>query len=570
MPLQTPESFVDVLIIGADPAGLMYGSALAAAGGIEVRIIDQRPSKISVGHADVLHPRTIEVLQLGLAERLLRKGSRMFICTNTSSKFTTRVPDVTVPNACFAFKIAFHQGAIEDAFLDSMAQDNAKADRHVKPLAIELSQDEEQLRSLSSYPIKVTLVRLDAAADAAKLEVIHAKWVVGADGKQPSRVLCLRDCRNGTSPDWAHSWVRKAFGITMEGDQTSNIVWGVIDMVPDTDFPIIRHRASIHSTNGSLMIIPRESDKVRLYVELSGEDFMDSGTGRVSKSKSNPDKIPKHTIRTTYMTSKPLVGDRVFIAKDASQGMNASINDTHNLAWKLTQVLKGWASPSILKTGKPRTSADQDGISHEEFFKCTAGGFTGCMGIHCDPSIIVNAKHHMLPQVFAHAADARPIEICDLLPADSRFKILIFLRSMDEESRLAEINALADELSSSTGFLQTYSMDGQIPSPMFDPATIVAGNKEKFNHLNVRSAFRPHWSKVLLDGTDVTGSEGGGGCKRFGISSESITFVIVRPDGYVGMVAPADAMGDVYEYFASPVTAVHGFDYLASEVSAPP
>ncbi|KAI6160814.1 thioredoxin-like protein [Pisolithus thermaeus] len=176
----------------------------------------------------------------------------------------------------------------------------------------------------------------------------------------------------------------------------------------------------------------------------------------------------------------------------------------------------------------------------------------------------------MLPQVFAHAADARPIEICDLLPADSRFKILIFLRSMDEESRLAEINALADELSSSTGFLQTYSMDGQIPSPMFDPATIVAGNKEKFNHLNVRSAFRPHWSKVLLDGTDVTGSEGGGGCKRFGISSESITFVIVRPDGYVGMVAPADAMGDVYEYFASPVTAVHGFDYLASEVSAPP
>ncbi|KAI6160815.1 hypothetical protein EDD17DRAFT_1759984 [Pisolithus thermaeus] len=216
MPLQTPESFVDVLIIGADPAGLMYGSALAAAGGIEVRIIDQRPSKISVGHADVLHPRTIEVLQASPNGCYVREVecSSALPKTNTSSKFTTRVPDVTVPNACFAFKIAFHQGAIEDAFLDSMAQDNAKADRHVKPLAIELSQDEEQLRSLSSYPIKVTLVRLDAAADAAKLEVIHAKWVVGAD----------------------------------------------------------------------------------------------------------------------------------------AQGMNASINDTHNLAWKLTQVLKGWASPSILKT----------------------------------------------------------------------------------------------------------------------------------------------------------------------------------------------------------------------------
>ncbi|KAI6033551.1 hypothetical protein BKA83DRAFT_4178146 [Pisolithus microcarpus] len=42
----------------------MCANALAAAGGIEVRIIDQRPSKISVGHTDWLHPRTIEVLQV--------------------------------------------------------------------------------------------------------------------------------------------------------------------------------------------------------------------------------------------------------------------------------------------------------------------------------------------------------------------------------------------------------------------------------------------------------------------------------------------------------------------------
>lgn len=30
--------------------------------------------------------------------------------------------------------------------------------------------------------------------------------------------------------------------------------------------------------------------------------------------------------------------------------MNASMNDTHNLIWKLTQVLRGWASPELLKT----------------------------------------------------------------------------------------------------------------------------------------------------------------------------------------------------------------------------
>ncbi|KAI5996972.1 FAD binding domain-containing protein, partial [Pisolithus albus] len=466
MPLQTPESFADVLIIGAGPAGLMCANALAVAGGIEVRIIDQRPSKISVGHADGLHPRTIEVLQsYGLAERMLREGSRMYMCdaqfyycrpprANASSKFTTCVPDVTVSTARFPFKIGLHQGAIEDAFLDSMAQHNLKVDRPVKPLDIELSQDQEQLRSLSSYPIKVTLAHLDGATDAEKLEVVHAKYVVGADG--------------------AHSWVRKAFGITMDGDQT-NYVWGVVDMVPDTDFPDIRHRAAIHSTNGSLMIIPRESEKVRLYVQLSGEDFVDPGTGRVSKSNSSPEKIlevrmappfipfiyvsPLSDVEwwTIYMigqrvASRFSVEDRVFIAGDAchthspkaGQGMNASMNDTHNLAWKITQDLKGWANPSILRTvgilrrkyaqdlidfdkrnaalfsGKPRTSAGQDGISHEVFFKAykTASGFTSGIGIHYGPSIIVNAKHQccaenlvvgqrMIPQVFVRAADAR-------------------------------------------------------------------------------------------------------------------------------------------------------------------
>jgi hypothetical protein len=30
--------------------------------------------------------------------------------------------------------------------------------------------------------------------------------------------------------------------------------------------------------------------------------------------------------------------------------MNASMNDTHNLAWKLLWVLRGWAKPAVLGT----------------------------------------------------------------------------------------------------------------------------------------------------------------------------------------------------------------------------
>ena len=39
---QTLESYVDVLVIGAGPAGLMCSNALAAAGDIKLKVIDKR------------------------------------------------------------------------------------------------------------------------------------------------------------------------------------------------------------------------------------------------------------------------------------------------------------------------------------------------------------------------------------------------------------------------------------------------------------------------------------------------------------------------------------------------
>lgn len=73
-------SYVDVLIVGAGPAGLMCANALARAG-VNVRVIDRRcaplyhldihrsrppccrPVKVAAGQADGIQPRTIEVLQ---------------------------------------------------------------------------------------------------------------------------------------------------------------------------------------------------------------------------------------------------------------------------------------------------------------------------------------------------------------------------------------------------------------------------------------------------------------------------------------------------------------------------
>jgi phenol 2-monooxygenase len=69
---------VDVLIVGAGPAGLMAANALSNYG-VNIRVIDQRPRSVPAGQADGIQPRTTEVLQsYGLAARLLKEGNQMW------------------------------------------------------------------------------------------------------------------------------------------------------------------------------------------------------------------------------------------------------------------------------------------------------------------------------------------------------------------------------------------------------------------------------------------------------------------------------------------------------------
>ena len=44
---------------------------------------------------------------------------------------------------------------------------------------------------------------------------------------------------------------------------------------------------------------------------------------------------------------------------------------------------------------------------------------------------------------------------------------------------------------------------------------------------------------------------GGGGYDAYGIDKQEGAIVVVRPDGYVGTVAPFDRLKDVDAYFAS-------------------
>lgn len=76
----------------------------------------------------------------------------------------------------------------------------------------------------------------------------------------------------------------------MEGEQT-DYVWGVVDMIPDTDFPDVRNRCAIHSNYGSCMVIPREGDKVRFYIQLESGEAVNATSGRVDMDQMGPEKL---------------------------------------------------------------------------------------------------------------------------------------------------------------------------------------------------------------------------------------------------------------------------------------
>jgi len=359
------------------------------------------------------------------------------------------------------------------------------------------------------------------------------------------------------------------------------------------------------------MIIPREGDEVRLYIQLTDRDAINAETGRVDKSRVGPHKLldvarkalAPYTIETPEsfdwwtiyiigqrVASKFSVNERVFIVGDAchthspkaGQGMNASMNDSHNLAWKLVNVLRGWADISLLKTyeferkkyaqdlinfdkefsklfsGKPKTEENHDGVTHEQFLQAfkTFGLFSTGIGIHYTQSAIVHNTNQakapglvigqrVIPQVFLRAADGRPYEIQDLLPADTRFKVLVFAGDSGNAERKVKLNKLAEEMK---GVLDPYAPAGDV-TKVFDILTISTTKKEKVLYTDVPTFLRSHWSKVLIDDVDMGSRSGGGGYKYYGIDEQEGAIVIIRPDGYVGAITAFDRVSELKKYF---------------------
>ena len=460
--VQVEGSKCDLLIIGAGPAGLM-AATWAARCGIHARIIDKRGTKIfngqADGQADGLQCRSLEIFDsFGFADRVWKESNhlqeRCLWNPDETGRIrrTDRIP-ANIPGISRFQQAVLHQGRIETFFLDSLREHSEiQVERHILPEHFEI--DRSVVEDDHAYPIKVKIRRLeddiatifekgtsftdglfrwgiprDDTDDLigkdrrkkAATEIIRAKYMIGCDG--------------------AHSWTRQQLGFCLQGEQTDSI-WGVLDIIPITNFPDIRMRCAIRSAgSGSMMIIPRENKLVRFYIQLKG---IDSAGQQTDPSKITPQIILKAAQRimtpyelvyshcdwwTVYQIGQRVgnsfsYDDRVFLAGDAvhthspkaGQGMNVSMQDTYNLGWKIGLVVKGIANRAILKTyqserrriaqdlivsdhllsrlysGRPaKDAADSAGISMADFKDGIEKGdlFASGLAVDYDASILI-------------------------------------------------------------------------------------------------------------------------------------------------------------------------------------
>lgn len=136
----------------------------------------------------------------------------------------------------------------------------------------------------------------------------------------------------------------------MLGD-SSDAIWGVIDLYPRTTFPDIRKKAIIQSVSGTLIIIPREGDSlVRFYIELPPDTVAAEVTLADLHDRAKvifrpyEMEIPETTWWSAYAIGQRLARHfheqyRVFLTGDAchthspkaGQGMNVSLQDGYNM-----------------------------------------------------------------------------------------------------------------------------------------------------------------------------------------------------------------------------------------------
>jgi 2-polyprenyl-6-methoxyphenol hydroxylase-like FAD-dependent oxidoreductase len=324
----------DVLVVGAGPTGLTLACDLARRD-VAVRIVDQAPEYPQGSRGKGLSPRSLEVLDdLGPVDRLLKTGVthlpfRKYQGTVVIDETDPEADRVVTPDVPYPAGLMIPQPLVEQALRDRLADFG---------VAVELGAE---LRDLTQDADGVT-----ASVGGTR---VRARYLAGCDGSR--------------------STVRKALGLRLRGETPDVQLMAVGDVEVDGLGRDAWHQW--FGADGAIMLCPLPGT-TSFQVQASHEPGPDGSPleptlenfqRTFDRVAGVPDvRLHDLTWRSSYrvqvrMVDRLRVG-RVFVAGDAAHvhpiagglGMNSGIQDAYNLGWKLGLVLAGAAAPGLLDT----------------------------------------------------------------------------------------------------------------------------------------------------------------------------------------------------------------------------
>ena len=595
---------MDVLIVGTGPAGMLLAAQLSQFADIETRIVDSRPERMAVGQADGVACRSVETFQaFGFAQDLISEAYRItetvFWGPDPSRRENiireARTPDD--PRGLSEFPhLVCNQVRIQDKFHEVMQNSPTRMDRDFGYEFLGFAREDG-----AEYPVISTLRRTSGPLSGQELTV-RSKYLVGCDG--------------------ARSNVRRSMGRKLAGD-SANHAWGVMDALASTDFPDVRTKAVITSSEGgNILLIPREGGHLfRLYVDLGeveagGDHAVRQTTPEQCVEIANKIMHPYTVdVKEVAWSSVYEVGQRVtdqfddaaeagvgaeprvFIAGDAchthsakaGQGMNVSMQDAFNLGWKLAHVLRGQASPALLRSysGERQQIAQdlidfdkqwsslmaaepmdpehpelggQDPQEFQEFYQ-RSFDFTMGFGTHYSLSPLTGSAHHQelasgfpLGERFRsepvmRLADANPVQLGHHHQADGRWRLYAFADAPapGAASQLQETAQwlLGDPASP----LRRYAKDGADLDHLIDAKVIYQQDYANLSIMDAPEVFRPRRAPLgLMDYEKVYASLAGNDVfETRGVSRDG-ALILVRPDMYVSAILPLGATRKLAEH----------------------
>ncbi|KAL1413520.1 hypothetical protein Q8F55_001294 [Vanrija albida] len=346
----------DVLVVGSGPAGGAAALFLAELGVPAIMITKYRYTA-NTPRAHITNQRTMEIMRdMGIEQQVEAEATEHALCGDTV--FCTSINGEEIGRiltwGTHPARQADHTLASPSSMCDIpqtylepiLVQNAAKRGTHTRFSTEYVSHTQNDAGVVATVRDRLTGEQYE----------IHAKYMIGADG---ARSIIASEL---ALPTVGKMDIAGSMNITFKADLAAHVAGR-----PSVLYWVIQPGANIGGIGAGLVRMVRPWNE---WLIVWGFDISqpppqiddDAAIAIVRNLVGIPDLDVTITGKSLWgnneLYATHLQGGRVFCAGDAIHrhppsnglGSNTSIQDSYNLVWKIAQVLKGYAAPSILES----------------------------------------------------------------------------------------------------------------------------------------------------------------------------------------------------------------------------